>query len=263
MNNSPIVVFDSGIGSMTIIKELRKELPNENLLYFADKANFPYGTKSQNDLFKIVHNTIKYLERFHPKLIIIASTTPTLQIIDKLTSFTTIPLIGVRPPFEKAIKMTKTKHIGILATESTIKSNELERQIKTEIPQDIFISKYNASPLISLIEDGTFLRNRKKIEDLILRTMGKMDGIDITILASTHLPFISDQLNMMYSKIKFIDPSTIIATEVKKFLRKNNLNNKTEKGKMRILVSDNKKEFQEILRQIGRREKIEEVFWSI
>ena len=263
MNNSPIVVFDSGIGSMSIIKELRKELPNENLLYFADKANFPYGTKSQNDLFKIVNNTITYLERFHPKLIIIASTTPTMQIIDKITSFTNIPLMGVRPPFEKAIRMTRTKHIGILATESTIKSNELNIQIKNEIPQDIFISKYNASPLISLIEDGTFLRNRKKIEDLILRIMGNMNCIDVTILASTHLPFIGDQLNMIYPTIKLIDPSAIIANEVKKFLTKSNLNNKTKNGKMRILVSDNKKEFEVILRQLGRREKIEEVFWSI
>ena len=62
MNYSPIVVFDSGIGSMSVIREIKRELPNENLIYFADKANFPYGKKSQNDLFKIVYNTIKYLE---------------------------------------------------------------------------------------------------------------------------------------------------------------------------------------------------------
>ncbi|HJT83037.1 MAG TPA: glutamate racemase [Nitrososphaeraceae archaeon] len=263
MNSSPIIVFDSGIGSMSIIKGLRKELPNENLIYFADKANFPYGTKSQNDLLKIVHNTISYLERFKPKLIIVASTTPTMQLIDKITSLTDIPLIGVRPPFDKAVKMTKTKHIAILATESTINSDELDKQIKTHIPQDIFISKYNASPLISLIEDGTFLRNRKKIEKLILQILGKMNNIDITILASTHLPFIGDQLNMLYPNTKFIDPSMIIANEVKIFLTKNNLHNKNKKSKMRILVTDNKKEFEEILRQLGRREKIEEVFWAI
>ena len=262
MNNSPIIVFDSGIGSMSIIKGLRKELPNENLIYFADKANFPYGTKSQNNLFKIVHNTISYLERFKPKLIIIASTTPTMQIIDKITLLTNIPLIGVRPPFEMAIKMTKTKHVAILATESTIRSNELDKQIKTKIPQDIFISKYNVSPLISLIEDGTFLRNRKKIEEIILQILGNMDGIDITILASTHLPFIADQLNLLYPSIKFIDPAMIITNEVKIFLNKNNLHNKNKNSKMRILVTDNKKEFEEILRHLGLKEKIEEVFWT-
>ncbi|HEX7256574.1 MAG TPA: glutamate racemase [Nitrososphaeraceae archaeon] len=263
MNHSPIVVFDSGIGSISIIKELKKELPSENLIYFADKANFPYGKKSQNDLFEIVQNTIKYLQRFNPKLIIIASTTPSIQVIDEVKSLTNIPLIGVRPPIKKAIKMTKKKHIGIMATESTINSKELDIQIKTEIPQEIFVSKFNASPLISMIEDGTFLRNRKKIAQLIRQLLGKLDDIDVVTLSSTHLPFILDQLNQLYPHIEFIDPSQIIAKEVKKFLINNNLNNKTKNGKMRILVSDKKKEFQEILRQIGRREKIEEVFWSM
>ena len=263
MNHSPIVVFDSGIGSISIIKELKKELPSENLIYFADKANFPYGKKSQNDLFEIVQNTIKYLQRFNPKLIIIASTTPSIQVIDEVKSLTNIPLIGVRPPIKKAIKMTKKKHIGIMATESTINSKELDIQIKTEIPQEIFVSKFNASPLISMIEDGTFLKNRKKIAQLIRQLLGKLDDIDVITLSSTHLPFILDQLNQIYPHIEFIDPSQIIAKEVKKFLINNNLNNKTKNGKMRILVSDKKKEFQEILRQIGRREKIEEVFWSM
>ena len=263
MNHSPIVVFDSGIGSISIIKELKKELPSENLIYFADKANFPYGKKSQNDLFEIVQNTIKYLQRFNPKLIIIASTTPSIQVIDEVKSLTNIPLIGVRPPIKKAIKMTKKKHIGIMATESTINSKELDIQIKTEIPQEIFVSKFNASPLISMIEDGTFLKNRKKIAQLIRQLLGKLDDIDVVTLSSTHLPFILDQLNQIYPHIEFIDPSQIIAKEVKKFLINNNLNNKAKNGKMRILVSDKKKEFQEILRQIGRREKIEEVFWSM
>ena len=263
MNDSPIVVFDSGIGSLSIIKEIKKELPNENLIYFADKANFPYGKKSQNDLFEIVQNTIKYLQRFNPKLIIIASTTPSIQIIDEMKPRTNIPLIGVQLPIKKAIKMTKKKHIGIMATESTINSKELDIQIRTEIPQEIFVSKYNASPLISLIEDGTFLRDRKKIEQLIIHTLGNIDDIDVIILSSTHLPFILDQLNYLYPKIQFVDPSRIIAKEIKKYLINNNLNNKMKNSKMRILVSDKKKEFQEILRQIGRREKIEEVFWSV
>jgi glutamate racemase len=85
----------------------------------------------------------------------------------------------------------------------------------------------------------------------------------VITLSSTHLPFILDQLNILYPHIEFIDPSQVMAKDVKKFLINNNLINKTKDGKMRILVSDKKREFQEILRQIGRREKIEEVFWSI
>ncbi len=263
MNSSPIVVFDSGIGSMSVIREIKRELPNENLIYFADKANFPYGKKSQIDLFKIVHNTIKYLERFHPKLIIIASNTPSLQVIDEIKLLTNIPLIGVKPPIKKAIKITKKKHIGIMATESSIKSKELDELIKSEIPQNIFVSKFNASSIIPLIEDGTFLRNRKKIEQFITQILGNIDNIDVITLSSTHLPFIKDQLNLIYPHVKFLDPSESIVKDLKKFLIDNNLTNKNKNGKMRILVSDKKEKFQEILRQIGRKEKIEEVFWSL
>jgi glutamate racemase len=262
MNSFPIVVFDSGIGSISVIREIKKELPNENLIYFADTANFPYGKKSQNDLFKIVHNTIKYLERFHPKLIIMASNTPSIQVINEIRSLTNIPLIGVKPPIKKAIKITKKNHIGIMATEASINSKELDKMIKAEIPQEIFVSKYNVSSLIPLIEDGTFLRNRKKIEHFITLILGNIDNIDVITLSSTHLPFIIDQLNHLYPHVKFLDPAQSIAKDVKKFLIDNNLNNKIKNGKMRILVSDNKKKFQEILRQIGRKEKIEEVFWS-
>jgi glutamate racemase len=263
MNSSPIVVFDSGIGSMSVIREIKRELPNENLIYFADKANFPYGKKSQIDLFKIVHNTIKYLERFHPKLIIIASNTPSLQVIDEIKLLTHIPMVGVKPPIKKAIKITKKKHIGIMATESSIKSKELDELIKSEIPQNIFVSKFNASSIIPLIEDGTFLRNRKKIEQFITQILGNIDNIDVITLSSTHLPFIKDQLNLRYPHVKFLDPAESIVKDLKKFLIDNNLTNKNKNGKMRILVSDKKEKFQEILRQIGRKEKIEEVFWSL
>jgi len=263
MNSSPIVVFDSGIGSISVIREIKRELPNENLIYFADKANFPYGKKSQIELFKIVHKTIKYLERFHPKLIIMASNTPSLQVIDEIKLLTNIPLVGVKPPIKKAIKITKKNHIGIMATESSIKSKELDELIKSEIPQNIFVSKYNASSIIPLIEDGTFLRNRKKIKQFITQILGNLDNIDVITLSSTHLPFIIDQLNQIYPHVKFLDPAESIVKDLKKFLIDNKLTNKTKNGKMRILVSDNKKKFQEILRQIGRKEKIEEVFWSL
>jgi glutamate racemase len=85
----------------------------------------------------------------------------------------------------------------------------------------------------------------------------------VITLSSTHLPFIIDQLTQIYPHVKFLDPAESIVKDLKKFLLDNNLNNKTKNGKMRILVSDNKKKFQEILRQIGRKEKIEEVFWSL
>ena len=262
MNYSPIVVFDSGIGSMSVIREIKRELPNENLIYFADKANFPYGKKSQNDLFEIVQNTIKYLQRFNPKLIIIASTTPSIQVIDEMKSLTNIPLIGVIPPIKKAIKMTKKKHIGIMATKLTIISKELENQIKREVPQKILVTKFNASPLIELIENGIHISNERKTFDTINQVIGyEVDKeIDVITLSSTHLPFVKPYLNSLLPSIKFVDSAKVVAKEVRKYLTFNRMLKKTGNGRLQIFVSDGKRQFEQMIRAMGIREPVEEIF---
>ena len=135
MTNNPIAVFDSGVGSLSIIRDLKKEIPHENLLYFADKAHFPYGNKSHSQLREIIINTIKYLERYKPKLTIIASNTPSVQMLDEIRRTIDVPLIGIRPPLKEASTITKKKHIGIMATEGTIRSKGLENQIRREGPR--------------------------------------------------------------------------------------------------------------------------------
>src|SRR5919199_2603233 len=121
--NNPVAIFDSGVGSLSIIQELKKEIPHENLLYFADKAHFPYGNKSPAQLRDIILNTIKYLERYKPKLIVIASNTPSMSILDEIRRLVNTPLIGVRPPLKEACQLTKKKHIGIMGTKPTIIRN--------------------------------------------------------------------------------------------------------------------------------------------
>ncbi len=152
MLHNPIAVFDSGIGSLSIIWELRKVIPSENLLYLADKSNFPYGDKSRNDLLNIVNRTIDYLNRYRPKLIIIASNTPTIQLLDEVRKKTCQSIIGVKPPLKQACMLTKKKHIGIMTTGGTLQSKELEYLIRREIPQNIFITRINASAAVQLVE---------------------------------------------------------------------------------------------------------------
>ncbi|MFB5598693.1 MAG: glutamate racemase [Nitrososphaeraceae archaeon] len=263
MTFEPVLVFDSGIGSMSIIKELRKEIPNEDILYFADKANFPYGNKSHKELVVIIENTINYLKRFNPKLIIIASNTPSIQILDEIKERVNIPLLGVTPPLKEAVKLTRNDYIGIMTTASVINSKELTLQIKNDIPQTIFVKKFNASPLISHIESGDFIKKRDKMKGYIRNLLGNLEDIDVIILSSTHLPFIKDQLSEEYPFVKFIDPAKIVAKNVKKVLIEKNLVKKQNLGRMRILVSHGLDEFQELLGFLGIKEKAEEVFWSV
>ena len=121
-----IVVFDSGMGSLSIIKPLQKVTTSE-IIYFADRKNFPYGKKPKSELRKIIeHSLIMLQERFNPALIIVGSNTPTLL----LKNITTKKIIGVLPPLKQATKISKTKNIAILATQSVCKSKELSNYIK-------------------------------------------------------------------------------------------------------------------------------------
>ena len=263
MTNNPVVVFDSGIGSLSIIRELRREIPYEDLLYFADKVHFPYGTKSHSELREIIVNTINYLKRYKPKLIVVASNTPSVQVLDEVRRrITDISVVGVRPPLKEAARLTKKKHIGILATEGMIRSREFENQIRREVPQHILVTKFNASPIIDLIEQGVHLENERRTFDVISRVLGdNVDKkIDVITLSSTHLPFVKRYLNSLLPGSRFIDPAQIVAKDVRKSLAFYRMMKKSGRSNTRILVSDGKREFEKSIRAMGVREPVEEVF---
>ena len=263
MTNNPVAVFDSGIGSLSIVRELKREMPNEDLLYFADRAHFPYGGKSHQQLCEIMVNTINYLRRYKPKIVVVASNTPSVQVLDEVRkTITDVPIMGVKPPLKDAARLTKKKHIGIMATEGTIRSKELEIQIRREVPQHILVTKFNASPIVDLVEHGVHLENERRTFDVISRVLG--DGvdekIDVITLSSTHLPFVKTYLNSLLPTVRFVDPAQTVAREVRKFLKFYRMAKKSGTGRLQILVSDGKREFERSVRAMGVREPVEEVF---
>jgi glutamate racemase len=258
-----VAVFDSGIGSLSIIRELRREVPAEDLLYFADRAHFPYGAKSHGELRNIIVNTISYLERYRPKLVVIASNTPSVQVLEEIRKEVQVPLIGVRPPLREAARLTKKKHIGIMATAGTIRSRELENQIRREVPQNILVTKFDASPVIELIERGVHLEDERRTFDTISRVLDddNLDQkIDVITLSSTHLPFVKRYLNALLPTVRFVDPAQIVSRDVRKFLSFYRMAKKSGSGKLQILVSDGKREFEKSVRALGVREPVEQVF---
>ena len=263
LTNNPVAVFDSGIGSLSIIRELKKIVPSEDLLYFADRAHFPYGNKSHQQLMEIMVNTINYIKRYKPKLIVMASNTPSVQVLEEVRrKITETPIIGVRLPLKEAVRLTKKKHIGIMATAGTINSKELESQIRREVPQHILVTKFNASSIIELVERGVHLENERRTFDAISRVLGEDvdDKIDVMTLSSTHLPFVKSYLNALLPTVRFVDPAQMVAKDVKKLLNFYRMAKKSGSGKLQILVSDGKREFEKSIRAMGVRETVEEVF---
>jgi glutamate racemase len=248
-----IAVFDSGLGSLSVIRGIRSQISKENIIYFADKKNFPYGQKSIDELEQIMADTVNILSNFSPKIIVVASITPSIQILSKIRSMSSIPILGVTIPLKEAAKITKKKHIGILGTKSTIESRHLEEQIRSEVPQDIFVTRIDASQIIEIIDKGIFLKNDESTFDTISKTLKSLEdtNIDVLVLSSTHLSFIRSHLTTIYPSIRIIDPTNNAVKEIKQFLKINNMLRKNGQGRIRIIVNGDKNEFHRLIKVMG------------
>ena len=246
-----ILVFDSGLGSLSIIKAIQKVSKNQ-IIYFADSKNYPYGTKSKSQLSQIIQNSIKFLEiKFSPDFTVVASNTPSLVL-----NLATKKIIDVKPPLIEAKNSSKTKHIGILGTKSAINSRGLTQYInKNNFSKTFRIFKINGSELVELVESGKFISNKiycKKIIKKVLDKKLSYGNIDTVTLSSTHLPFLKSLLKELYPKINFLDPADVIAKKVVLKIK----NNQTRKNTLNIFTSGNTKTFQAKLNKMGIKNKV-------
>ena len=206
-----IVVFDSGLGSLSIIKAIQKKTKSD-IIYLADKKNFPYGKKTKSQLYKIVSDTIKKIsERFDPDVIVLASNTPSLLFREKLPK----NIITVLPPLEK---IQKPGNIAILATEIVAKSKELDSYI-SEFNDLKDVWKINCSELVELVESGKFLTDEKNCVKTILKVLKnefKENKIKFATLSSTHLPFLLPFMKKYFKKVEFLDPADDVAIKISK-----------------------------------------------
>lgn len=243
-----IAVFDSGFGSLSVIKSIQKFAKSE-IIYFADQKNFPYGTKSRTKLKKIINKTITKLEEnFKPDIIVMASNTPSILFPNYLSG----KIIGVLPPIKQAAKLTKTGNIGVLATLAAVKSISLSRYIKKS-SRHIQVKKINASDLVDLVETGKFLTDKKyckKIIQNILEEKLLQNNIDVVTLSSTHLPFLLPILQKQFPSIKFLDPADIVGEKIAKKIKNEKQN------KLKIYTSGNPKTLQKNLKMIGIKNKV-------
>ena len=246
-----IAVFDSGLGSLSIIHAIQK-ISKAEIVYFADQQNYPYGKKSQAQLRKIIQKSIKLLqERFSPDIIVVASNTPSL-----ILNLATRKIIDVKPPLKYAQKISKSKQIGILATESTVKSKGLTEYIKkNNVPKSFRVFKINGSDLIELVESGKFLTDKKYCKKVIKKTLQQIlsqQSIDIVTLSSTHLSFLKLLLEKEYPHIQFIDSENIIAQKVYTKIK----HKQSKRNSLKIFTSGDVKIFQNKLSKIGIKNKV-------
>jgi len=243
-----IAVFDSGFGSLSIIREIQKKIKGE-LIYFADQKNFPYGVKSKIELENIIKETTVLLEeKFSPELIVMASNTPTL-----LLNFSKISpkIVGVYPPLNDAVKISRTRNIAILGTRSVIQSESITEFIeKCDVPNDMMVHKIDCSLLVELVESGKFLTDKENCKNIIREVLENTfldNSIDVATLSSTHLPFLEPFLRSIFKNVKFLDPAKNIVNVMKDFIGDDDL----QQNVLRIFTSGDVNLFKKNLQMMG------------
>lgn len=250
MDNRPIGIFDSGVGGITVLKEIYKQLPNEHLIYLGDTKNFPYGNKSKEEIIKFAIQNVEYLIKKNVKIIVIACGTATSQAIEILQNKFEIPIMGIIEPTVEYVKNKNYNKIGVIATEGTIRNGAWENKLKEKIQNIEVINK--ACPMLATIaEEGraTGEEGRKAINEYM--EIFKKNKINKIILGCTHFPIyeqvIRDELEY---EVELINTGKTVAKKLKKYLKEKELLKEKENSKIEINLTKEEEEFTKIAQNI-------------
>ncbi|WP_282936767.1 glutamate racemase [Paenibacillus sp. RC67] len=214
-----IAILDSGVGGLTVVKEVMRQLPQEKIIYFGDTARAPYGPRAPHEVVQYTHQIVDYLLQFQPKMVVIACNTATAVALDEIRARLSIPVVGViHPGARAAIKTTRSGVIGVIGTEGTIKSNAYEQALR-QISPNIQVFSESCPKLATLVETGQFYTEstRKIVEQSLQRL--KYEPMDCLILGCTHYPFLSDVISeVMGPDVALISSADETAREISTIL---------------------------------------------
>lgn len=218
MDERPIGVFDSGVGGLTVVKELRSLLPAEDVVYFGDTARVPYGNKSIPVIRRFSLEIARFLESMRVKMLVIACNTATALALEYLKRQTDLPIVGVIEPGVRAAVNAGNGRIGVIGTSATIRSDAYQSRLRRFRPQDVILAK-SCPLLVPLVEENL-------LDAPITRTALEMylsdwreAGIDALILACTHYPLLKPLIEEFFGgKVRLIDSAMETAREVAELL---------------------------------------------
>ena len=246
MDQKPIGVFDSGLGGLTAVRELKHLLPGEDIVYFGDTGRVPYGSRSRDTIIKYARQDVAFLRTFDLKAIVIACGTVSTTALDLLSAENPIPILGVvEPAAAAAAHATKNGRIGLIGTQASIRSGAYERCIARENPEAQVFAQ--ACPLfVPLVENGRIHRGDVVIETVVAEylTPLKEAGVDTLVLGCTHYPLLGEVIgDFMGPGVTLISAGGEGARAVARRLTQDNALARREKGSARYFVSDTVDDF--------------------
>ncbi len=224
-NLAPIGVYDSGLGGLSVWRELRRLLPEESLIYLGDGKNCPYGARSRNEVARLADQAVGHLVQLGCKLVVVACNTATAAAIDELRAkYAELPIVGMEPAVKPACLHTRTGVVGVLATERSL-DGDLFRRTAARYGNHIEVIARPGSGFVELVEADreqsveAEAAVRSVVEPMLER------GVDQLVLGCTHYPFLREVIERVIGDraVEVVDPSPAVARRVKQLLEENDL----------------------------------------
>jgi glutamate racemase len=248
VKRSPIGVFDSGIGGLTVVKRLAATLPNENIVYFGDTARVPYGSKSNSTVIEYSIENTKFLLQKNIKALVVACNTASSIAIPDLKKMFDIPIIGmIEPGSMMALKKSQTKKIGVIGTRATINNLAYSKEIK-KLNNSAQVIEKPCPLFVPLAEEGWIKHKATyEIAEEYLKEL-RETGIDTLVLGCTHYPILSEVIQKVIgSKVTLIDSGVASSEVIKSELEKLDiLSDSNKPGIQEYYVSDIPAKFKEV-----------------
>ena len=247
LDNRPIGVFDSGLGGLTAVRELRRLLPGEDIIYFGDTGRVPYGGRSRETIIKYAREDVAFLTTFPLKAILIACGTVSANALDVLRGENDLPILGVvEPAARRAAELSRSGRIGLIGTQATIRSGVYEQFITALRPGASITAR--ACPLfVPLVENGRFRPGDVVIETVAEEYLAPLraEGVDTLVLGCTHYPLLREVVGKcMGPEVKLVDAGAEGAHRTGELLREQAaLADPRRQGKCRYYVSDSTEGF--------------------
>ena len=216
--DAPLLFFDSGVGGLSVLEPTRKLLPNAPIVYAADNAGYPYGTKSEAELAARVPALLgRLVERFHPRLAVIACNTASTIALDHVRAALDIPVVGTVPAIKPAAELSKSRVIGVLGTAATVRQPYVD-DLAERFASDCLVIRHGSPELVELAEAklaGATV-SIDAIHEAIAPMVTQPDGekMDVMVLACTHFPLLAEEIATAYPAIAQVDGGPGIARRV-------------------------------------------------
>lgn len=247
----PIGIFDSGVGGLSVWREVARLLPFEDILYFADSAHLPYGERSLEEVRAFSEAITGFLIEQGAKVVVVACNTASAAALHYLRERFSIPIVGMEPAVKPAVNMTKNGKIGVIATKVTFQGI-LFQQLVERFGQGVEIYTKACPGLVEMVEEG--LLNGQEAEEKVKAQLEPLlkEGIDVLVLGCTHYPFLQKTLEKVAGPgVVVVDPSEAVARQVRRVLEGHGLlREEGPRGRYTFFTSGDPEKFGKILQKL-------------